>query len=453
MEGTVAALRRTFASGRTRDLSWRIAQLRGLESLLTEHESELAEALDADLGRPAHYSWFGDLASTRVEAVYARKHLRRWARTRRTALPLAQLPGAGSYRYEPRGVVLVIGPWNYPLYLTLGPLIGALAAGNCAVLKPSEHAPATAALLAELLPVHLDPEAVAVIEGEAEVTQHLLAQGMDHAFFTGGPEVGKLVMAAAARTLTPVTLELGGKCPVIVTADARLDIAARRIAWTKMLNSGQTCIAPDYVLVEDAVRDELAERIAAAVREFQRAEAAPSGQRVVNTRQFERITGLLDGSGGRVLVGGSADPATLHVDTTVIVDPDPGSDLMTGEIFGPVLPVLGVPSLRAALDFVNDRPKPLALYLFTSSSGTRRRVVAGTSSGAVVVNHIAMHCLAPQLPFGGVGASGMGSYHGRWGFETFSHRKAVLTKTARPDPRLLYPPYSARKLKALRRIF
>jgi aldehyde dehydrogenase (NAD+) len=448
---TVARLRATFAGGRTRELRWRLDQLAAVRKLLDESEDQIAEALASDLGRPAHDAWLGDVASSKAEASYARKHLRRWMRRRRTGMPLSMRPGRAFYQYEPLGVVLVIGPWNYPMYLTLGPLIGALAAGNCAVVKPSEHAPATSALLARLIPEYLDADAVAVLEGEAATTQALLEQGLDHAFFTGGPEIGKRVMEGAARHLTPVTLELGGKSPVIVAKDANLQVAARRIAWTKLLNSGQTCIAPDYVLVEEPVRDELVELITSTVQAFRAGEQG--GLRVVNERQFDRLTGLLGTSSGRVALGGASDRGTLTVQPTVLVDPDPESPVMTEEIFGPILPVLTVASLTDAIAFVNGRPKPLAAYLFSSSKESGERLLAEVSSGGAVINHLSMHCLVPQLPFGGVGNSGMGAYHGEWGFQTFSHRKAVLAKPARPDPMLMYPPYTDRAKKIIRKLF
>jgi aldehyde dehydrogenase (NAD+) len=446
----VARLRTTFASGRTRDFGWRQRQLAAIERLLEEREDEIAAALHTDLGRSAHYAWLGDIAGTRAEAAFARRHLKRWARRRHTRVPLAMQPGRAFYQYEPLGVVLIIGPWNYPVYLTLGPLIGAIAAGNCAVVKPSEHAPATAALLSRLIPAYLDPDAFAVLEGDATVSQELLAQDLDHVFFTGGPEIGKKVMEAASARLIPVTLELGGKSPVLIAADADLRVAARRIAWTKLLNSGQTCIAPDYVLADASVRDELVRLIQATVAEFQAGEAA--GQPIVNLRQLDRIGRLLD-QAGPVALGGGVDREAGTIEPTIVVDPDPASPLMNEEIFGPVLPVLSVPSMDAAIEFVNARPKPLALYLFTGSKAVKEKVLATTSSGGVVINHLAMHCLVPQLPFGGVGNSGLGSYHGEWGFQTFSHRKAVLSKPAKPDPSLMYPPYTDAKKKILRRFF
>ena len=450
-ESVLADLRRVFAAGRTRVVDWRLEQLRGIERFVQERESEIAAALAEDLGRSPVEAWLGDVASTKGEAVYARKHLKKWMRRRRESLPLAQLPGRAWVQYDPLGVVLVIGPWNYPLYLSLAPLVAAVAAGNCAVVKPSELAPATSALLARLLPQYVDPAAVRVIEGDAAVTQELLAAGFDHVLFTGGTEVGKKIMAAAAPTLTPVTLELGGKSPVIVAADADIDVAARRIAWVKLLNSGQTCIAPDYVLADHRIADELVGKIVANVRDFRSGEADP-GLRIVNQRQFDRLASLISTTDGKVVAGGRSDPTTLRIEPTVIVDPSPTDPVMADEIFGPLLPVVTVESLDQAVNFVNGRPKPLALYVFASGQ-LGRDLIDRIPSGGAVINHVAMHCLVPSLPFGGVGASGMGAYHGKWGFETLSHRRAVLSKPAKPDPRLVYPPYSQRALSIMRRLF
>jgi aldehyde dehydrogenase (NAD+) len=448
----VAELRQLFAAGLTRPLQWRLDQLHGIERLVTDRESEIAAALAADLGRSAAEAWLGDIASTKAEAAYARKHLKKWMRRKRSSLPVAQLPARAWVQYDPLGVVLIIAPWNYPVYLGLAPLVAAVAAGNCAVLKPSELAPATSALLAQLVPEYLDPNAVRVVEGDASTTQDLLAQGFDHAVFTGGTEIGKKIMAAAAPTLTPVTLELGGKSPVIVAADADIDVAARRIAWVKLMNSGQTCIAPDYVLADHRIIDALVGKIIANLRDFRSGESDPS-LRIVNERQFDRLVALISATDGTVVAGGGSDPAALRIEPTVIVNPSPNDGVMADEIFGPILPVLSVESLDHAVDFVNSRTKPLALYVFTSSPTRGRELVDRITSGGAVINHVAMHCLVPQLPFGGVGDSGMGAYHGRWGFETLSHRRAVLSKTAKPDLRLVYPPYTDRALKLMRRMF
>ena len=449
--GVLADLRRVFATGHTRSLEWRLEQLRGIERFVGEREPEIAAALAEDLGRSPVEAWLGDVASTKGEAAYAHKHLKKWMRRRRESLPLAQLPGRAWVQYDPLGVVLIVGPWNYPLYLSLAPLVAAVAAGNCAMVKPSELAPATSGLLARWLPRYVDPEAVRVVEGDAAVTQELLAAGFDHVLFTGGTEVGKKIMAAAAPTLTPVTLELGGKSPVIVAADADVDVAARRIAWVKLLNSGQTCIAPDYVLADHRIVADLVDKIVANVRDF-RAGEVDQGLRIVNQRQFDRLVSLISTTDGKVVSGGRSDGATLRIEPTLIVDPSPTDPVMADEIFGPLLPVLTVESLDQAVQFVNSRPKPLALYVFASGQ-VGRDLIDRIPSGGAVINHIAMHCLVPALPFGGVGASGMGAYHGKWGFETLSHRRAVLSKPAKPDPRLVYPPYSQRALSIMRRLF
>ncbi|AFJ34642.1 aldehyde dehydrogenase family protein [Mycobacterium sp. MOTT36Y] len=447
----LADLRKVFDRGRTRGLQWRLEQLRGIERFVEEREPAIAAALADDLGRSPAEAWLGDIASTKGEAVYARKHLKKWMRRRRESLPMAQLPGRAWVQYDPLGAVLIIGPWNYPLYLSLAPLVAAVAAGNCAVIKPSELAPATSALLARQLSQYVDPEAVRVVEGDAAVTQDLLAAGFDHALFTGGTEVGKKIMAAAAPTLTPVTLELGGKSPVIVTADADIDVAARRIAWVKLLNSGQTCIAPDYVLADHSIANELVGKIVRNLRDF-RSDEGGLGVPIVNQRQFDRLVSLIGSTEGEVAAGGHWDSSTLRIEPTVIVDPSPSDPVMADEIFGPLLPIITYRSVDQAVDFVNGRPKPLALYVFGSGRASRG-LVDRIPSGGAVINHVAMHCLVPSLPFGGVGASGMGAYHGRWGFETLSHRRAVLSKTAKPDPRLVYPPYSRLALNIMRRLF
>ena len=448
----VATLRTVHASGRTRPIEWRLAQLDGLERLLNEHEADIAGALADDLGRTAPEAWIADIMPPLGEIAHARKHLRKWMRPRRTRLPLNQLPARGWIQYEPLGVVLVISPWNYPVQLTLAPLVGAIAAGNCVVVKPSEVAPATSALLADLIPRYVDAEAVVVVEGDGETSQSLLAQGFDHVLFTGGTEIGRKILAGAAATLTPVSLELGGKSPVFIAADADLEVAARRIAWLKLMNSGQTCLAPDYLLVEDSVREQFVDILLSTLAEF-RAEAPDAGMPIVNDRQFQRLAGYLEATKGTIATGGSVSAVDRTVQPTVILDPDPDEPAMCEEIFGPLLPVITVEGVDEAISFVNSRPKPLAVYAFSGSKAVRKRIVDEVPAGAVVFNHIAMHVLVPQLPLGGVGDSGMGGYHGEWGFQTFSHRKSVLSKIAKPDPRFVYPPYTERALKLIRRMF
>ena len=448
----VARMRATYATGRTRDLEWRRRQLRALESLVVDNEEAIAAALKADLGRQPFEAWLADVASTAAEAADAAKNVGKWAKRRYRLLELSQLPGMGWVEYEPYGVVLVIGAWNFPFALTLGPAVGALAAGNTVVLKPSELAPASSALMAELVPRYLDQDAVAVIEGDGMVSQELIDQGFDKICFTGGTEIGRKVYQAAAAHLTPVTLELGGKSPVIVAADADIDVAAQRIAWTKLINSGQICIAPDYVLADASIRDELVSKIKAAVQTFE-AEAT-GGKRIVNRRHFDRLAAAVAATEGEVVIGGGSNPDALELDATVVVDPSLTEPLMTDEIFGPILPIVTVQNLDEAIEFVNARPKPLAAYLFTKAKAVRERVIRDVSSGGMVVNHLIFHFATTKLPFGGVGPSGTGAYHGRYGFEEFSHRKSVLTKPTRPDlGKLIYPPYTDKAWKLARKLF
>lgn len=448
---TVARLRTTFASGRTRDVSWRKRQLEGLERLLTDNEPAIATALGQDLGRKPFEAWLADIASTVGEAKDAAKNVGKWTKRKQRLLEFAQLPGRGWVEYEPYGTVLVIGAWNFPFALTLGPAIGAIAAGNTVVLKPSEVAPACSALMAELVPRYLDPDAIAVVEGDGAVSQELIAQGFDKLCFTGGTEIGRRVYEGAAKHLTPVTLELGGKSPVIVAADADIAVAAKRIAWTKLINSGQICIAPDYVLADATIRDELVAKIADAVATF---EAGSSGKRIVNGRHFDRLTTALAATKGRVAIGGGSDEAAVEIQPTVVVDPALDEPLMTDEIFGPILPIVTVQSLDEAIAFVNARPKPLAAYLFTKSKVVRERVIKEVSAGGMLVNHLLFQFTTAKLPFGGVGPSGMGAYHGKFGFEEFSHRKSVLTKPTRPDlTAIIYPPYTEKAWKLARRLF
>ncbi len=450
----VAELRATYDEGSTRPLGWRVDQLKGLLRLLDEGEGELLQALAADLGKPRMEGWTSDLAVTAAEVRYALAHLKRWARPERVRLPLFALPGRASVRPEPLGVALVMAPWNYPVYLLLTPMAAAISAGNCVVGKPSELAPATSAVIARLVARHLDPRGVAIVEGGAPEATALLAERWDHIFYTGNGEVGRVVARAAAEHLTPVTLELGGKSPVLVDANADLEVAARRIAWGKWLNAGQTCVAPDHVLVHEAVADELTERICAATTEFfgTDPQASPDYARIVNDRHFGRLVSLVDAEGHEVVSGGQRDAAQRYLAPTVVARVANGAAVMAGEIFGPILPILRVTDLDEAIVRVNRHDKPLALYAFTRSSATAARIVERTSSGGVCLNGTVLQICIPSLPFGGVGASGSGSYHGRAGFDTFSHAKAVLSKSVRPDVKLAYPPFTGLKEKVLRRL-
>lgn len=451
LPATVARLRETFDTGRTLDLDWRRAQLRALIAMLTDNGDAIVEAVSADLRRPPFETWLAEIVATVNEARYAARNVGRWTRRRHRLLEWTQLPGRAWIQYEPYGTVLIIGPWNVPFQLTLTPAIGAIAAGNTVVLKPSELAPASSKLMSELIPRYLDPEAVTVVEGDGVTTQQLIAQGLDRVLFTGGTAIGHKIMATAADHLTPVTLELGGKSPVIIAADADVKTAARRIAWIKVMNSGQICIAPDYVLVHAAVRDRFLEEIRVAIEEFRA--GMPTGLPIVNDRHFARLTAALTATAGDVVVGGGSDAGRLELQPTVVVDPSADEPLMTDEIFGPVLPVLTVESVERAIEFVRRRPKPLAVYLFTASKQTREQVVRRVPAGGMVINQLLLQVATAKMPFGGVGPSGMGAYHGRFGFEEFSHRKSVLTKRTRPDlTAMFYPPYTDKRLRLLRRL-
>ncbi|UQI46354.1 aldehyde dehydrogenase family protein [Streptomyces sp. HU2014] len=424
----VARLRATFRTGRTKPTEWRTAQLRGLRAMLTERDAELTAALHADLGKSAYEAYRTEIDFTIREIDHTLDHLDAWLRPEPAPVPPHLGEATAWTQYDPLGVVLVIAPWNYPAQLLLAPMVGALASGNAVVAKPSELAPATSAALARLLPRYLDTDAVAVVEGGVPETTALLAERFDHIFYTGNGTVGRIVMAAAAEHLTPVTLELGGKSPVFVDRDADLATVAARLAAGKFLNAGQTCVAPDYVLTDPGTARALEPALAEAVEKLYGPTPATSDAygRIVNERHFDRLTALL--GSGRVVTGGGSDRATKYIAPTVLADVSPEAPVMREEIFGPILPIVTVPGLDEAIAFINDRDKPLALYAFTESATTRRRLAAETSSGGLGLGLPLAHLTVSDLPFGGVGESGMGNYHGRYSIETFSHRKAVLEK-------------------------
>ncbi|MFE1016052.1 aldehyde dehydrogenase family protein [Streptomyces sp. NPDC058794] len=425
----VARLRATFRTGRTKPVEWRTGQLRRLRALLTENGPDLEAALHADLGKSAAEAQRTEIGFTVREIDHTLDHLADWLRAEPAPVPAHLGADATAWtQYDPLGVVLVIAPWNYPAQLLLAPVVGALAAGNAVVAKPSELAPATSAALARLLPRYLDTDAVAVVEGGVPETTALLAERFDHIFYTGNGTVGRIVMRAAAEHLTPVTLELGGKSPAFVDRDADLGTVAARLAAGKFLNAGQTCVAPDYVLTDPETAAALEPALVRAVEALYGSDPARSSEyaRIVNERHFDRLSGLLDS--GRVVVGGGSDRSRKYIAPTVLADVAPDAPVMREEIFGPVLPIVTVSGLDEAIDFVNDRDKPLALYVFSESDETRERFAAETSSGGLGHGLPLAHLTVSDLPFGGVGESGTGSYHGRYSIETFSHRKAVLKK-------------------------
>lgn len=449
--GVVERARAVFDSGVTRPMSWRIERLRALRRVLVDGEAELLEALHADLRKPSIEGWATDIAVTIGEIDHTLAHLRRWMRPERVRLPLASQPGTGRIVREPLGVALVVAPWNYPVQLLFGPMAAAMSAGNTVVGKPSELAPNVATAAARLIDRYLADDSVGIVQGGVDETTVLLQQRFDHILYTGNGRVARVVMAAAAQHLTPVTLELGGKSPAIVAADADVALAAKRIAWGKFLNAGQTCIAPDHVLVDASVEAEFTDALVEAIGTFYGTDpqASPDYARIVNAGHLRRIEKYI--GDGEVVTGGQVDADDLYVAPTVLRSVDPDSAVMNDEIFGPVLPIVAVNGVGDAIARVNANDKPLALYVFTRSRPTADRVLSSTSSGGACVNHVVYHVAAPQLPFGGVGPSGMGAYHGRAGFEVFSHRRSVLTKPTWVDPPVAYPPFTSLKKKIIKR--
>ena len=448
----VDRLRQSWNQGRTRSVAWRISQLSALERLCTERADEILQALAEDVGKPHMEAYSAEQNFMVGEIRHAKKKLSAWMKPEKVSTPLVTQPGTSRIIKDPLGVVLVIAPWNYPFQLAMSPAVGAIAAGNCVIIKPSEVAPATSALIAKYIPQYLDQECIAVVEGGIPETTALLEQRFDYIFYTGNGHVGRIVMTAAAKNLTPVTLELGGKSPAIIDKDIDLEITARRLAWGKFFNAGQTCVAPDYVLVHHDRYDELIHQLKTTITQFYGADPQKSTDyaRVVNARHHQRLMKLLDGK-ATIFHGGRADESDRYLEPTILTNIEDDAACMADEIFGPILPVIPVDSIDLAIAEVNARPKPLALYVFTRNDRVADQVIARTSSGGATVNHVWLHLAVPGLPFGGVGESGMGGYHGHWSFDTFSHRKSVLRKPMAIDPALMYPPYTQTKTKWLKR--
>jgi aldehyde dehydrogenase (NAD+) len=442
----VEQARAAFDRGVTKPYAWRVEQLRAMRRMLVEHEAEVADALKEDLGKAGTESWVTEIGFVVAEIDHTLRHLRAWLRPSRVSVPLSLVPGRAKVVREPLGVVLVIAPWNYPVQLTLTPLVGIIAAGNAAVIKPSEVAPATSRVMARLVPAYLDPAAVHVVEGGIPETTALLAERFDHIFYTGNGAVGRIVLEAAAKHLTPVTLELGGKSPTYVADDADLEVAARRIVWGKFTNAGQTCVAPDFVLASRTTLDALKPLMVKAIGDLYGDDPSTSDHygRIVNDRHFRRVTALVDAD--KIVSGGRSDATSRYLEPT-IVDQVSGDDpVMQEEIFGPVLPLVEVADVDAAIAFITARDKPLALYVFTDDAQTRRRFVRDTSSGALNFNVPLAHLAVPGLPFGGVGPSGMGTYHGERSVELFSHPKPVLSLPTKPDLLgVVQPPFTSVK--------
>lgn len=442
IQAAIAKQRTFFATGKTKDYNFRVAQLNKLTQLIKDHEQLILDAVYADLRKPAIEAFGSEVLVTLSEIKFVLKHLKTWMKPKKVGTPINLFPSSSYIYAEPLGVVLIVAPWNYPFALTIQPLIGAIAAGNCAILKPSEHTPHTSQAIAKIINDNFDPNFIIAIEGGIETNQALLAEKFDHIFFTGGTAIGKIVMEAAAKHLTPVTLELGGKSPCIVDETCDLEITAKRIVWGKFYNAGQTCVAPDYLLVQKNVKSTLVEKLVTHVKTFfgENPQKSPDLARIVNDRQFDRLIGLLDE--GKVLIVGNSDKSDRFIAPTLIEAVSPNSKIMAEEIFGPILPILEYDQLSEAIAFVNAHPKPLALYFFSSNKQNQERIIQETSYGGGCFNDIIMHLGNPELPFGGVGHSGMGSYHGKASFDTFSHRKSVLKNSFRFDLKWRYPPYT-----------
>lgn len=448
---TIQALRQTFNSGMTRDLVWRKGQLAALENMVAENEAAIVEALKSDLGKPYGEAFTAEIGLVKKEAAHARKNLHRWAKPQRKSTPLAILPGKSFVEPTPYGLALIIGAWNYPFQLVLAPLIGAIAAGNCAIIKPSELAPHSSALLKQLLERYLDPQAYAVIEGPADVSTRLLAEPFDLIFYTGGERVGRIVMEAASKNLTPVVLELGGQNPCIVDETADLAVAARRIVWGRFLNAGQICVAPNHVYVAASVETRLLDELKQAVETLFGVDPklSPDYGRIINRHHTARLQALL--TNGRAVTGGHADIDDCYVAPTILTDVPTDTPVLSEEIFGPILPVLPYQTLETPLAAINARAPALALYAFTRNEHTADRIIAETRSGSATINDTVVFMVNPNLPFGGVGASGMGSYHGHYSFLAFSHQRSVLRRGFALDASIRYPPFTKQKLSLLRR--
>ncbi len=448
MQNKLAALRQFFNGGNTRSYTFRKEQLKKLKASILNHEQDLYDALYADLKKSPEEVWATETGLVIAELSAAIKHLRGWMEPESVTTNLLNLPSSSKILKEPLGVVLIIGPWNYPFQLLINPLIGAIAAGNCVVLKPSEFAPATDAVMKKIIEESYTNEYILYVQGDGAVVipEMMNNFSFDHVFYTGSTAVGKIIYKMAAERLVPVTLELGGKSPCVVEADANINVAARRIAMTKFSNAGQMCVAPDYLLVHDAVKDKLVEALKEAALKFfgDKPEESYSYGKIINEKQFNRIVGYL--SQGKVAYGGRTDKDKLFIEPTILTDVSMNGSIMKDEIFGPILPVIVFNTMEEAKAIIDSHPNPLAFYIYTSSSKKEKEWLEAVPAGGSCVNNSSWHLTNHNLPFGGRGFSGTGNYHGKFSFETFSHKKAVMKTPTWFDPSIKYPPFKG-KLK------
>jgi len=441
-----------FDKGRTMDVDFRVSQLKKLKRSIQVHHNDIIKALHRDLKKPPFESYTSEIAFLYKEIDLAIKKTARWARTKKPGTPLLFRPARSSIRSEPYGTTLIIGPWNYPFMLTLAPLVPALAAGNTAILKPSELASATSRIIKKIISETFDREYVSVFEGGADLSGFLLDQKFDYIFFTGGTRVGRIVMEAAAKHLTPLTLELGGKSPVIVDETADIKDAAQKIAWGKFFNAGQTCLAPDYLLVHEKQKEPLLKELKTIIHRFygDKAKNSPDFARIINQEHFIRLKNLL--KNGTPVIGGKFLQQELFIEPTILDAVSPEDPVMQEEIFGPILPILTWSEKEEVLKNIKNLPKPLALYIFSKKKKNQNWFLDRIQSGGVSINDTILHISNPELPFGGVGESGMGDYHGHYGFETFSHRRSIYHRTTRKDWLFRYPPYKI-KVSWMKKLF
>nr|DBA33464.1 TPA: hypothetical protein GDO54_001145 [Pyxicephalus adspersus] len=448
MKQIVDRARQAYNTGKTRSLDFRIQQLQALKRMINENDAEIRKALMADLHKSELAAYSYEIMGLLGEIELAIDNLPEWAAPQHVKKNLMTFSDDAFINYEPFGVVLVIGAWNYPLVVCLQPVVGAIASGNAVVIKPSEVSEHTAKLLGKIIPQFLDKDLYPVVNGGVTETTELLAERFDHIFYTGNTTVGKIIMSAAAKYLTPVTLELGGKSPCYIDKDCDIDIAARRITWGKFINCGQTCIAPDYILCEKSTQGKLLEKIKETLKEYYGAnpKESPDYERIINKRHFKRILSLLEGQ--KVAIGGQHEEDTCYIAPTVLTDVKADSKIMQEEIFGPLLPIVTVQNVDEAIQFINQKEKPLALYAFANDKKIIKKIISQTSSGGVTGNDVIMHFTVVELPFGGVGHSGMGAYHGKHTFDTFSHKRSCLIKSLGMEGanKIRYPPYSQKKL-------
>ena len=441
-----------FHSNQTRDIHFRLQQLEKLREGIIKYESKITKALHKDLGKHPFESYTSEIGFVLNSITHTMKHLKKWAKPKKVKTPFVLFPSKSKIIYEPYGTVLIIGPFNYPFQLLIEPLIGAIAAGNCAVIKPSEMVPNVSAVVTEMIAALFSQSYIRSVQGGVETNTSLINAPFDYIFFTGSVPVGKIVMEAAAKNLVPVTLELGGKSPVIVDKTADVKVAAHRIIWGKTLNSGQTCVAPDYLMVQEDVKAELINEMKQTLHHFYgpTVETSKDFGRIVNDRHFTRLQTIIEKDQDQIIFGGSTNPDTRFIEPTLI-EATWDSASMEDEIFGPILPILTYTELDHAIKSINKLPKPLALYLFTSDQQVEEKVLTEISSGGVSINDTITHLANPELPFGGVGHSGMGAYHGHYSFTTFSHERSILKNSTKMNSPLLSPPYNERNLKLVRR--